>query len=181
MVDRAAQRRSVLDGVALPERTGVASVAETGAAARFIYRGNPALPVDVFGAELPTTPMRVRAQGNRAALWLGPDEWLLLATEVDGPVLAASISGEAAPLVDIGHRQVGLVVAGPRADALLNAGCPLDLDIAAFPVGMCTRTILAKAEIVLWRTADDAFRIEVARSFAPYVAALLAEAMHGLD
>jgi len=41
---------------------------------------------------------------------------------------------------------------------------------------MCTRTVFAKAEIVLWRTAPDAFRIEVWRSFTDYVARLLGEA-----
>jgi glucoamylase len=33
----------------------------------------------------------------------------------------------------------------------------LDLDIEAFPVDMCTRTVFAKADIVLWRTAPDTF------------------------
>ena len=41
---------------------------------------------------------------------------------------------------------------------------------------MCTRTVFGKAEIVLWRTAAETFRIEVARSFAPYVWACLEEA-----
>ena len=58
---------------------------------------------------------------------------------------------------------------------LLNAGCPLDLDLAAFPVGMCTRTVLAKAEIVLWRTSAEVFHVEVWRSFASYVTEYLAE------
>jgi sarcosine oxidase subunit gamma len=40
---------------------------------------------------------------------------------------------------------------------------------------MCTRTLFEKSEIVLWRTAPDTFHIEVWRSFAPYVTALLAE------
>jgi sarcosine oxidase subunit gamma len=40
---------------------------------------------------------------------------------------------------------------------------------------MCTRTVLAKADIVLWRTRDDAFHIEVWRSFAGYVTGLLGE------
>jgi sarcosine oxidase subunit gamma len=46
---------------------------------------------------------------------------------------------------------------------------------------MCTRTILAKAQIVLWRTAEDAFRVEMARSFGAYVQGLLKEAQreHG--
>ncbi|MFN3745380.1 MAG: sarcosine oxidase subunit gamma [Hyphomicrobiaceae bacterium] len=184
MADRIAARRSAFDGLALPSREGIAAVLDASPAARFVYRGCPELPAAAFGVELPTTPMRAQAQGDRAALWLGPDEWLLLAAEADGPAIAASLSGplngRAASLVDVGHRQIGLVVTGPHADALLNAGCPLDLDRTAFPVGMCTRTILAKVEIVLWRTGGEAFRVEVARSLVPYAVTFLAEAMHGV-
>jgi sarcosine oxidase subunit gamma len=65
---------------------------------------------------------------------------------------------------------------GSAVTDVLNAGCPLDLDAAEFPVGMCTRTVLAKSEIVLWRRGVDSFRLEVARSFTPYVRAFLMEA-----
>jgi heterotetrameric sarcosine oxidase gamma subunit len=41
---------------------------------------------------------------------------------------------------------------------------------------MCTRTLLGKAEVILWRTGADAFHIEVARSLLPYVWACLEEA-----
>jgi sarcosine oxidase subunit gamma len=34
-------------------------------------------------------------------------------------------------------------------------------------------------EIVLWRRAETAFRVEVWRSFAPYLAASLAESARG--
>lgn len=112
-----------------------------------------------------------------SALWLGPDEQLLLAP--DGADLAAALHAPLRDLphslVEVSHRQIALHVSGPHATALLNAGCPLDLDLDAFPVGMCTRTVLAKAEIVLWRTAENVFHIEVWRSFAPYVSSLLAE------
>jgi sarcosine oxidase subunit gamma len=77
-------------------------------------------------------------------------------------------------VVEISHALVGLQVSGPRAAAALNIGCPLDLDPASFPVDMCTRTVFAKAQIVLWRTATDSFRVETARSFAPYVTKVLA-------
>ena len=49
----------------------------------------------------------------------------------------------------------------------------MDLDIGAFPVDMCTRTVFAKADIVLWRTAPDTFRLEIWRSFSDYVTGLL--------
>ena len=39
---------------------------------------------------------------------------------------------------------------------------------------MCTRTVFAKAQIVLWRTDMERFRVETGRSFAPYVTKILA-------
>jgi len=114
---------------------------------------------------------------NLAALWLGPDEQLLLGPERYD--IAAALEPALRPLphslVDVSHRQTALQASGPHAVVLLNAGCPLDLDPGAFPVGMCTRTVLAKAEIVLWRTGQDEFHIEVWRSFADYVSSFLAE------
>ncbi|HLY55485.1 MAG TPA: sarcosine oxidase subunit gamma family protein, partial [Stellaceae bacterium] len=92
------------------------------------------------------------------------------------PALAASLAGQKHSLVDISHRLAGLEIAGRDADIVLAAFCPLDLRISAFPVGMCTRTVLAKAEIVLWRTEANKFRLEAARSFGAYVLALVEEA-----
>jgi sarcosine oxidase subunit gamma len=113
-----------------------------------------------------------------AALWLGPDEQLLLGAEGADIATALEPALRALPhsLVDVSHRQTALQVSGPHATRLLSTGCPLDLDLASFPVGMCTRTVLAKAEIVLWRTSEHVFHIEVWRSFAAYVSEFLAEA-----
>ena len=41
---------------------------------------------------------------------------------------------------------------------------------------MCTRTVLAKTEIILLRTAEDRFLVDVWRSFAPYAWSWLEEA-----
>jgi sarcosine oxidase subunit gamma len=75
----------------------------------------------------------------------------------------------------VSHRQTALEIRGPRVEELLNSACPLDLDVRAFAVGMCTRTVFAKADIVLWRTREDAFHVEIWRSFAGYVTGLLGE------
>ena len=152
--------------------------------ARFVLRGRPGAveaAADTFGTPLPQQACRaVTVAGGRAALWLGPDEWLLLAPVAEGPALATALEramdGHPHSLVDVSHRQAGIEVSGPDAAATLNAGCPLDLDADAFPPGMCTRTVLAKAEIVLWRTAPETFRVEAWRSFAAYVWSFLEEA-----
>jgi sarcosine oxidase subunit gamma len=157
-------------------------------AARWILRGDLKVRAAAEAGlrlSVPAVACRAAAEGESAALWLGPDEWLLISAEhradETAAALRAALAGLAHSLVDVSHRQVALEVSGPDAPALLAAGCPLDLDTGAFPVGMCTRTMLAKAEIVLWRTRAEGFRIEVWRSFAPYVGAFLAEAARGLS
>jgi sarcosine oxidase gamma subunit len=40
---------------------------------------------------------------------------------------------------------------------------------------MVARTLLLKAEIVLWRREAERFWLETGRSFGPYVAAVLAQ------
>jgi sarcosine oxidase, subunit gamma len=157
-------------------------------AARHILRGGPNVRLaaqGAFGVALPEIACRAASQGERAALWLGPDEWLLIAPEHSGGETTSALAAVLAPLphslVDVSHRQIALELSGPRAGLLLGAGCPLDLEASAFPVGMCTRTVLGKTEVVLWRTATDAFRIEVWRSFAPYLSDFLEEAARGVD
>jgi sarcosine oxidase subunit gamma len=116
-------------------------------------------------------------------LWLGPDEWLLIADSADaadiGATLESLLEGTAHSLVDVSHRQIGLIASGPAAARVLNAGCPLDLDPHAFRVGFATRTLFDKVEIVLWRRAGTTFHVEVGRSFAPYLVGSLAEAARG--
>ena len=177
-----AHRRSALAGLSLVNRSSEIAVTDAGWATRLVYRGAPEVLGDAFGIALPVEPLRASGTPERGALWLGPDEWLLIARDDAGLVrqLRTHLAGKPASLVDISHRNVGLNLSGPRAADLLASACPLDFDLATFPIGMCTRTIFGKAEVVLWRTSTTDFRMEAWRSFAPYVTTLLAEAVAGL-
>lgn len=132
-----------------------------------------------IGVDLPRLACRSARGDELSALWLGPDEWLVLnAAPADGWIsaLAAQLDGAVHSLVDVTHRQIGLSVHGSRAESILATGCALDLSAEAFPVGMCTRTMFAKIETVLWRTAIDCFHIEFWRSYARYAETLLRQA-----
>jgi sarcosine oxidase subunit gamma len=151
-------------------------------ASRFVFRGDAAArgaAGAAFGVTFPESACRAAREGARAALWLGPDEHLLLAPDGESASLEAGLSraldGQAYSLVDVSHRQVGILVQGSRAEWLLESQCPLPLNLRDFPVGMCTRTVFAKAEVVLWRTSAQVFHLEVWRSFASYVVELLRE------
>ena len=176
----------------MPEYSTARDIPQTGAgdwlrilspATRFVLQGGSAARAaagEAFGVPLLESPCRANSVESRAALWLGPDEQLLLGPAGDTQILAAgleaALSGIAHSLVDVSHRQIALQVSGPHAGAILNAGCPLDLDLAEFPPGMCTRTLFGKADIILWRTGAAEFHLEVWRSFSVYVLRLLQEA-----
>jgi sarcosine oxidase, subunit gamma len=129
-----------------------------------------------LGLDLPTRPKTSASEDGRHALWLGPDEWLII--DESGADLVALSKPVAAfhSAVDVSHRNAAFVVSGKGAATAINAGCPQDLSLAAFPVGAASRTILHKIEIVLLRTGEDEFRVECWRSFADYAFTFLTEA-----
>jgi sarcosine oxidase subunit gamma len=177
-----------LDFAALPNGRRGLRVVPAEPASRFVFRGGRDAADACspgFGVPLPEFVCRAAAFEAKAALCLGPDEWLLIARAEDGAAVRDAVAGAVGKLshslVEVSDRQIGFDIDGAKARQGLNAGCPLDLDNRAFPVGMCTRTVFAKAEILLWRPDAGRFRLEVFRSFAAYVAGHLAEAVHGLD
>jgi sarcosine oxidase subunit gamma len=152
-------------------------------AMRFILHGDAkvrAVAAPIWRAAFAEQACRATLQGERATLWLGPDEYLLLGADEESAEAVADALERALvdvphALVNIGHRQFALEVSGPHAATVLSGACPLDLHPREFPVDMCTRTVLAKADIVLWRIREDAFHVEVWRSFSGYVTGVLRE------
>jgi sarcosine oxidase subunit gamma len=140
---------------------------------------------EVAGFLLETPINRFSASARGRALRLGPDEWLLWAAENEAGRISADISdalaGQHVSLVDISHGRAALLLSEAEAATVLNAGCPLDLSQAAFPVGAATRTLVGKCEVILARTDNrPTFEVECGRSFAPYLRDFLLEAARGL-
>ena len=129
--------------------------------ARFSLRASqPEVLEQLLGFELP----RKIGTSHDGAACLGPDEWLLRAPA--GMTLAMG-AGLSLAITEVSERSVCLIVEGAQAAEVLAAGCPLDL--ARFAVGRATRTVFETVEIILLRTGDERFEIEVWRSFAPWL------------
>lgn len=128
-----------------------------------------------IGAEFPRRIGCRASVGTTEVLCLGPDEWQILVFEADAPRLieaCARIYPEAPhSLTDISAREISVRIEGPKAAELLTLGCPRDID--RLPEGEGRRTIMDGATVVLWRDGADSFRLDVWRSFAPHVVALL--------
>ncbi len=123
-------------------------------------------------AGFPTVPNTTAVVDGNTAIWLGPDEWLVIGgRESDFATAAAA--------VDVSANRLALDLSGPNTLDVLASGCGLDLAETAFPVGDCAQTLLARAQVILVRHETSAFRILVRPSFAPYLRAWLADAIAG--
>lgn len=129
-----------------------------------------------LGLTLPDQPGATAAKAGKHTLWLGPDEWLIFDEKNPDQSLMPRLENKQFSAIDVSHRNTAYIVSGEGAENTLNAGCPRDLSLAGFPVATASRTIFGKAEIVLYRTGKQSFRVECWRSFAPYVWALLCDA-----
>ncbi|HEY8582609.1 MAG TPA: sarcosine oxidase subunit gamma family protein, partial [Capillimicrobium sp.] len=149
--------------------------AERGAAARL---------GEALGAPLPVAPNTVAlaAGGGRRALWLGPDEWLVVDDTAAPARLVAELEAAAgdafASVVDLSSNRVVLELAGPQARAVLESAITIDLHPRAFADGACAQTLLAAAQVIVER-AGQAFRVYARPSFAPYVTGWLEDAVSG--
>jgi sarcosine oxidase, subunit gamma len=139
------------------------------------------LATSLGGLALPTVPNTVTSRGDRRALWLGPDEWLLVGPEgkqasFEG-ALRVGLAGAFGSIVDVSANRTVLKIRGAKARDLLLHGVPIDLDERAFGQGHCAQTLLAKAQVIIERSGDElAFNLYVRSSFACYVADWLLDA-----
>lgn len=177
-----ARRIGVLDEWPKIRKAGF-SLAAALPAGRLVLRVALQDMINVGGLDLGGPINETSAARGRLAVRLGPDEWLIVVGEAEVDAVVAEISAVLGDrhfsLTDISHRHTAFEAGGMNVNAVLSAGCPLDLERAG--AGFGTRTVLGKAEVVLIRL-DDApdgasrYRIECWRSFGRYLHAFLTEA-----
>lgn len=136
---------------------------------------------EALGFGLPVSPNTVGAKNDRRALWLGPDEWLVVGPEGQQEAIAQALrdglSGVFGSIVDVSANRTLLEIRGLKARELLAHGVPIDLDERSFEPGRCAQTLLAKAQVIIERISEDpAFHLYVRSSFASYVADWLLDA-----
>ena len=120
---------------------------------------------------LPLEPNTAWDGGARAALWLGPDEWLVLGPPHSAGDLVAELTsalqGEHRSIVDVSANRVSIVLGGPDRLEVLASGCTIDLHPRSWRAGTCAQTLFAKAQITLHERGDTT-RVLVRPSFARY-------------
>jgi sarcosine oxidase subunit alpha len=131
---------------------------------------------------LPLEPNTTWERDERAALWLGPDEWMILGPPHGGSDIVRELEGLLGDrhhsVVDVSANRVAIELGGPGRFDLMAKGCSLDLHPRSWGPGRSAQTILAKAQVILHERADST-GIFVRSSFADYLVDWLLAAREG--
>jgi sarcosine oxidase subunit gamma len=122
---------------------------------------------------LPLAPNTAAGDLERGALWLGPDEWLIVGAPGTEAVIAAeferALAGTHHSVVDVSSNRTVIELRGVGRHELLAGGCPIDLDPAGgWLPGRCAQTLYGRAQVIL-QEMEEATRVFVRSSFAGYV------------
>ena len=137
----------------------------------------------VLDVALPTTPCTSMRSGTYEVLWMGPDEWLVLAPDGAAEFLTAALAEAIGTdvhgaVTDVSAQRFAVSLSGPSSREVLAKGCSIDLHPAAAPRGTCVQTLLSQIGLVVV-AHDDAgtdFLLLVRSSFAQYFVDWLVDA-----
>jgi len=134
---------------------------------------------------LPASCGEVRGTDRVSTLWLGPQEFLVVAPEdahdsLGGDLIGSlkSALGDAAgQVVDLSANRTTFELSGPRARAVLEKGCALDLHPRTLKPGTALNTEVGNIPVVLFKDGEESFRLFPRASFADYLGRWLLDAM----
>jgi sarcosine oxidase subunit gamma len=134
---------------------------------------------------LPAASGEIRGSGDTSVLWLGPAEFLVVAPaaaheSLGGhliPALRSALADGEGQVVDLSANRTAFELTGPRARAVLEKGCSLDLHPREFNAGTAYSTVIGNIPAILWKTGEESFRVLPRASFADFLGRWLLDAM----
>lgn len=134
---------------------------------------------------LPAACGGVAGTGDTSVLWLGPQEFLVVAPReahesLGGGLIQAlreALGDGEGQVVDLSANRTTFELTGPRARAVLEKGCSLDLHPRVLKAGTALSTEVGNIPVVLWKTGDQSYRIFPRASFADFLGRWLLDAM----
>ncbi|MBD1538025.1 sarcosine oxidase subunit gamma [Arthrobacter sp. S13_S34] len=134
---------------------------------------------------LPAACGGVAGSGETSVLWLGPEEFLVVAPReahesLGGGLLQTlreALGDGAGQMVDLSANRTTFELTGPRARAVLEKGCSLDLHPRVLKAGTALSTEVGNIPVVLWKTGEETFRLFPRASFADFLGRWLLDAM----
>ena len=134
----------------------------------------------VLGFDLPKAPRTSSSWGDLKALWLSPDQWLILCTRSKTTALLAELNAALGKLhslaVDVSDMRSIIRLEGEGVRETLMKGSSLDLISDDYKAGTVRRMRFAEIAALLHVVEDTVIDLYVFRSYAEYTWAFLLKA-----
>lgn len=129
---------------------------------------------EASGLDFPREANRFVTSGTTTVVWTSPDDWLIIAQEIEPSDLLSSLeaafTGHHAAVVDMSGNRVRLQLSGHDSRTMMARACALDFDPPYFDVGHCAGTLVTRAQaFVLQRDDAPTYEMLVRRSYAHYL------------
>src|SRR5437868_15254203 len=106
-----------------------------------------------IGLALPIAPNTVTSGKDRRALWLAPDEWLVVGPDgQQGAIereLRNGLNSAFGSIVDVSANRTVIEIRGGKARDLFAHCGPIRLDARLFSAGRCAQTLMVKAHVII--------------------------------
>lgn len=133
----------------------------------------------VTGTDMPDL-RGARVKGEKGALWMSPDEILLLVPHAEVATALRQIEKTMARAhhlaVDVSDARAMFRLSGDGARDVVSKLAPVDMAQGTFGPGQVRRTRLAQVAAAIWMRDDETVEILCFRSVARYVFDLLCDA-----
>ena len=136
---------------------------------------------------LPTKPNTYSKNKNIKAVWLSPDEWLIVNTDSNNlyDKLKNKLNKMDTSLTDVSENRTVFRISGNKLFVLLSKFLVLNLDKNLSDQSSCAQTLFVKVPILVLRNNDDneipEIEIFVNKSHASYVYNLILDGTKNLD
>jgi sarcosine oxidase subunit gamma len=161
---------------------GAVTVRDAGLVGMVTLRGDLAALAgavrEVAGVDVPGVN-RVAMNGDRGAVWMSPDELLVMVPYVEAGAAVAALDAALASVhhlaVDVSDARAVMRLEGAGAREVLGKLSPADLTPAAFGPGQVRRSRLGQVAAAFWCEAEDRWTVVCFRSVGDYAFKLLAQ------
>ncbi|MEZ2389377.1 sarcosine oxidase subunit gamma [bacterium RCC_150] len=134
---------------------------------------------------LPAACGEITGDERATTLWLGPDEFLVVAPEtahdsLGGDLVRAlleALGEDSGQVVDLSANRTTFELSGIRARDVLEKSCSLDLHPRVFKAGTAFATEIGNIPVMLWKSGEESFRIFPRASFADFLGRWLIDGM----
>ena len=128
---------------------------------------------------LPTEANTSTTSDKLTAIWLSPDEWMIVSNELVNKdtnkyelyeILFNSISKtNLGAVIDVTDQFVQLEPKGKNIYEIFSAGCPFNFNEFKEKIGSTTQTVLNHIDVILHHKEENVVNLFVRRSFAEHL------------